>query len=80
MLIAAFAAFRVFCQDDGAWPDVFDAAGAADALLTLTLGATSAVIFMFGVFYAVSVMYHADDVPLLMALPLRPYQILAANF
>jgi len=81
LLIAAFAAFgfSVGMMALGLY-DAFDAAGAADALLTLTLGATSAVIFMFGVFYAVSVMYHADDVPLLMALPLRPYQILGGKF
>ena len=60
--------------------DAFAAIGAADALITLALGATSIVIFMFGVFYTVSVMYHADDVPLLLSLPLRPYQILGAKF
>ena len=48
--------------------------------MTLALGATSVVIFMFGIFYTVSVMYHADDVSLLLALPLRPHQILGAKF
>lgn len=67
-----FMAFALF--------DVLAAVGAADALLTLALGATSVVIFMFGVFYTVSVMYHADDVSLLLALPLRPHQILGAKF
>jgi len=54
--------------------------GAQGAIIPLAMGATSAVIFIFGVFYTVSVMYHADDVPLLLALPLKPWQILGAKF
>jgi len=54
--------------------------GAQGVIMPLAMGATSAVIFIFGVFYTVSVMYHADDVPLLLALPLRPWQILGAKF
>ena len=53
--------------------------GQANALLPLAFGATSAVIFIFGIFYVVSVMYHADDIPMLLYLPLRPYQILGAK-
>ncbi len=55
-------------------------AGAQGMLVPLALGATSVIIFIFGVFYAISVMYHADDVQLLLALPVRPYQILGAKF
>jgi ABC-2 type transport system permease protein len=54
--------------------------GNATALLPLAFGATSAVIFFFGIFYVISVMYHADDVPLLLYLPLRPWQILGGKF
>ena len=54
--------------------------GAQGVIMPLAMGATSVVIFIFGVFYTVSVMYHADDVPLLLALPLRPWQILGAKF
>lgn len=54
--------------------------GAQGAIIPLAMGATSAVIFIFGVFYVISVMYHADDVQLLLGLPLRPYQILGAKF
>lgn len=53
--------------------------GQASALLPLAFGATSAVIFIFGIFYVISVMYHADDIPMLLYLPLRPYQILGAK-
>ena len=54
--------------------------GAQGVIMPLAMGATSVVIFIFGVFYTVSVMYHADDVPLLLALPLKPWQILGAKF
>ena len=60
--------------------EVTAAAGAQGILVPLALGATSVVIFIFGVFYVISVMYHADDVQLLLALPVRPYQILGARF
>ncbi len=61
---------------------LYDAAaqvGAQGIIVSLALGATSVVIFFFGIFYVVSVMYHADDVQLLLALPVRPYQILGAK-
>ena len=84
LLLVLLIAFGSFAFSVGimasALYDVLAAAGAADALLTLALGATSVVIFMFGIFYTVSVMYHADDVSLLLALPLRPHQILGAKF
>lgn len=54
--------------------------GVQRILVPLALGATSAIIFVFGVFYTISVMYHADDVQLMLALPVRPYQILGAKF
>lgn len=54
--------------------------GAQDIILPLVFGATSVVIFIFGIFYAISVMYHADDVEQLKYLPLRPYHILGAKF
>jgi len=54
--------------------------GDPSVLLPLTFGATSAVIFFFGIFYTISVMYHATDISLLLYLPLRPWQILGAKF
>ena len=81
VLLVAFASFAlsIGMMATGLY-DVLEPAGMAGALLPLAMGATSVMIFLFGVFYVVSVMYHADDVPLLMALPLRPYQMLAAKF
>ncbi len=60
--------------------DALFALGQAEALLPLAFGATSAVIFLFGIFYVVSVMYHADDIQQLLYLPLKPWQILGAKF
>lgn len=60
--------------------DVLEQYGSATALLPLAFGATSAVIFLFGIFYVVSVMYHADDNAQLLYLPVRPWQILGAKF
>ena len=60
--------------------DVLAAGGAADAILPLAMGAACIVVFIFGIFYTVSTMYHANDIEHLMALPLRPYQILGGKF
>jgi ABC-2 type transport system permease protein len=60
--------------------DTLAPVGAQGVILPLAMGATSVVIFIFGIFYTVSVMYHADDVSLLLALPLKPWQILGAKF
>ena len=60
--------------------EVMAAGGAADAIVPLALGATCIVVFIFGIFYTVSTMYHANDIERLMALPLRPYQILGGKF
>jgi len=60
--------------------DVMEAAGAADVLVPLAFGATCVVVFIFGIFYTVSTMYHANDIEVLMALPLRPFQILGGKF
>ncbi len=54
--------------------------GLQTVLLPLAFGATSAVIFFFGIFYTISVMYHATDISLLLYMPLRSWQILAAKF
>lgn len=81
LLLFAFGsfAFSVVFMTFGMY-DLLSPMGMEDAILSLALGATSVVIFFFGVFYVVSVMYHADDVSILLGLPLRPYQILGAKF
>lgn len=63
--------------------DLYDALASlslAEMILPIAFGATCFVIFLFGIFYVVSVLYHAKDIEILMALPLRPYQILGAKF
>ena len=60
--------------------DSFSASGVEDMIMPLAFGATSVVVFIFGIFYVVSTMYHANDIELLMYLPLRPYHILGAKF
>ena len=81
LLLFAFGsfAFSIVFMTFGLY-DFLNPKGAADAIISLAFGATSLVVFLFGVFYVVSVMYHADDVSLLLGLPLRPYQILGAKF
>lgn len=49
-------------------------------ILPLVFGATCAVIFIFGVIYVISVMYHAADIELLSYMPIRPHEILSAKF
>ena len=51
-----------------------------DIIISFAFGATCAVVFIFGVFYVVSTMYHAADIEMLRSLPLRPYQILGGKF
>lgn len=63
--------------------EIYDAlamVGQADIILPLVFGATCIMVFIFGVFYVVSTMYHANDIELLASLPLAPYQMLGAKF
>ena len=54
--------------------------GLQDVIISFAFGATCVVVFIFGVFYVVSTMYHAKDIEMLRSLPLRPYQVLGAKF
>ncbi len=63
--------------------EIYDALASvsqADIILPLVFGATCIMVFVFGVFYVVSTMYHAKDIELLASLPIRPYQMLGAKF
>jgi ABC-2 type transport system permease protein len=53
---------------------------AQNIILPLVFGATSIVIFLFGIFYVISIMYHADDVEQMKYMPLKVYHILGAKF
>ena len=54
--------------------------GLQDIIISFAFGATCVVVFIFGVFYVVSTMYHAKDIEMLRSLPLSPYQVLGAKF
>ena len=60
--------------------DALSAHGLQDIIISFAFGATCVVVFIFGVFYVVSTMYHATDIEMLRSLPLRPYQVLGAKF
>ena len=60
--------------------DAMAAFGIQDLILPFAFGATCVVVFIFGVFYVISTMYHAKDIELLRSLPLKPFQILGAKF
>lgn len=49
-------------------------------IMPLIFGATSVVIFLFGIFYVISIMYHADDVEQMKYMPLKVHEILGAKF
>jgi len=80
LLLFAFGsiAFSIMFMTFGLF-DLLSTMGAAEAILPLAFGATSIVIFFFGIFYVVSVMYHANDIQIMLGLPLRPYEILGAK-
>jgi ABC-2 type transport system permease protein len=56
------------------------AAGQAGILLAFGFSMASMLIFIFGILSVMAVYYFAQDVPTLLALPLRPSEIIAAKF
>ncbi len=60
--------------------DTLEPYGAQDIIIPAIFGATSVVIFLFGIFYAISAMYHAEDLEQLKYLPLSTNHILGAKF
>jgi ABC-2 type transport system permease protein len=60
--------------------DTLSAYELQDIIISFAFGATCVVVFIFGVFYVVSTMYHATDIEMLRSLPLKPYQILGGKF
>lgn len=54
--------------------------GQTGVLLGLGLALTSLVVFLFGIFYVITVFYFAQDVEHLLPLPLKPAQIVTAKF
>ncbi|GAA3399734.1 hypothetical protein ACFFNY_18045 [Paenibacillus hodogayensis] len=60
--------------------DALNMIGQAGVLLGLGLAIASLVVFMFGIFYVITVFYFAQDVEHLLPLPLKPGQIVTAKF
>ncbi|PYI56598.1 putative ABC transporter permease subunit [Paenibacillus flagellatus] len=54
--------------------------GQEGVVLALGLSAVSTVVFMFGIFYVITVFYMTQDVEHLLPLPLKPVHILTAKF
>jgi ABC-2 type transport system permease protein len=60
--------------------DSLQSVGQGGAVLGLGLALASLVVFMFGIFYVITVFYFAQDVEHLLPLPLKPGQIVTAKF
>mgnify|MGYP005851555587 CR=1 FL=1 len=84
VLIALLFAFALFAVSIGAAAaaviDGLSATHNEAAILSLVFGAASIVIFLFGVFYVISVMYHSNDIELFGYLPVKQYEMLSAKF
>lgn len=82
VLVFAFISFAgpMALLTSGIYDTLVSASVNPGVILPLVFGATCAVIFIFGVIYVISVMYHAADIELLSYLPIKPYEILSAKF
>jgi ABC-2 type transport system permease protein len=49
-------------------------------ILGLLMAITSVTVFVFGIFYVLTVFYFSKDIEFLLPLPLHPYEILGAKF
>ncbi|ARF70043.1 hypothetical protein B7C51_22605 [Paenibacillus larvae subsp. pulvifaciens] len=54
--------------------------GQQGILLGIGITAGSFIVFIFGIYYVMNVFYFAQDVEVLLPLPLRPWQIVTAKF
>ena len=59
---------------------VLSMAGQEGILLAFGFSTASMLIFVFGILSVIAVYYFAQDLPVLLALPVRPYEILGAKF
>ena len=64
----------------GAGFDMLHSLGQERALLTLAVLAGQLIILVFGLFYLISTFYFSRDLEYLLALPLRPSQIMLSKF
>ncbi len=54
--------------------------GQTPVVLTMSMMAAAAMVLFLGFAYVMSVFYFSTDLPLLIALPLSPWQVLSAKF
>jgi len=60
--------------------DMLESLGQEKALLTLAILAGQLIILVFGLFYLISTFYFSRDLEYLVALPLKPSQIMLSKF
>jgi ABC-2 type transport system permease protein len=60
--------------------DIMAPLGQQGVILGLLMALTSATIFIFGIFYVLTVFYFSKDIEFLLPLPLNPYEIVGAKF
>lgn len=53
--------------------------GQPELILTMAHLAAAIMVFVFGIAFVMSSMYFANDIPMLMSMPLRPRQIVSAK-
>ncbi|MBP1157520.1 MULTISPECIES: hypothetical protein [unclassified Paenibacillus] len=80
LLIALMPLMYAFASMVSSVYDSLKSMGQEGVIPGLGLATTSAVIFMFGIFYIINVFYFSQDVEYLLPLPLKPVQILTAKF
>ena len=77
-LIGEFGFMALF-MSIGAY-DALAPLGLQSLILSVTVAAGSLIVFVFGIFYVISVFYHTKDIERLLAMPFRPFEIVAAKF
>ena len=59
---------------------ILQPAGQASAMIVLAVISGQIVVFIFGLFYLISAFYFANDLEVLIPLPVRPNQVLLSKF
>lgn len=70
----------IYCQILILAYDLLFPLGQTGAILSLGIVIVSAMVFYFGIFYIINSFYFNEDTEALLALPLRPWQVLGARF
>ncbi|NLU35715.1 MAG: hypothetical protein GXX01_01650 [Clostridiales bacterium] len=59
---------------------VLKSMGQEGVILSWGIAINSTIVFVFGIFYVISTFYFSSDVEMLLPMPLKPRQIVAAKF